>query len=689
MPPARFRQSVPLLFPLAALAAGIVAGTFVSLPVATAVPAVAAVAFALLRKRYVSLLSVIATAGVLLAAFTLPPRLPEQLDGKEATFSGIILERADKDRTVATIILIDSIADAAGTMQPVRNFRANVYFFDSFMWLSPGKRVRFTSRLSSPVHDPQLPDDPDLSVYYRYKSISATGVVFSGDVSATGGDSRWHTTLHSIRQIISDKLYHGGISTGCAAFLDALLLGNDTNLDTEFREGLTLAGLSHIIALSGTHVAIIALLIAALLFPLYLLGYRKGALILSIIALAFYALLTGMSASVVRSVIMASAVMIAVLSDRAVNSLNALCFAAIVILCFRPHDIFSPGMQMSFMAVASILLLANALNPVYQRRRLLYTSAGIVSTIIAAVAGTWIIACHYFHYTSLWFLPVNLPMVILLPVEITGAALLVITGSLGISIPFLPAIIEKGYRSIAWIAESVTNAPVAGVNDIYLNPWCIPVYFIALYALAEALRTRTRHLFAITASLFIATWGIAVLPHGSDISTPRLYVTHDNAWTDIVMHSGNKMMIATSAWRESPQETANRFISSHSDFLSRRHIPAPDILSDANPRNRRQRLLLNIGNATVAIAGAPADTTLFAPLNRTHYTLVTRNSQYMHAVQLQHHYRPDTVILTREIYPSHHDRLAAELDSISQPYISLRDHKGVFFRDLKRIERKH
>ncbi len=686
MPPARFRQSVPLLLPLAALAAGIVAGTFVSLPVAITFPATAAVALALMRKRYASLLTTITTAGVLLAYFTLPPKLPAQLEETEATFSGIIIEHADKDRTVATIIQVDSVADKAGTMSPVGSFRAGVYFFDSFLWLSPGKRVRFTCRLSSPAYDPQLPDDPDLSAYYRYKGISATGVVFSGDVSAAVGDSRWHTTLHSIRQRISDHLYNSGLSTECAAFLDALLLGDDTHLDPEFRKGLTLAGLSHIIALSGTHVAIIALLIAVLLLPLYLLGYRKAALILSITALGLYALLTGLSASVVRSVIMASAVMIAVLSDRAVNSLNALCFAAIAILCFRPHDLFSPGMQMSFMAVASILLLANALNPVYQRRRLLYTSAGVITTIIAAVAGTWIIACHYFHYTSLWFLPVNLPMIVLLPVEITGGALLVISGAFGISIPCLPAIIEKVYRLIAWIGDTVATAPVTGMSDIYLNPWCIPVYFIGLYAMAEALRERAWHLCALAAGLFIATWGVAVLPYGSDTTAPRLYITHDNAWTDVVLHNADDMLIATSAWRESPAETAERFTSSHVDFISRRHIHCPAVSSHTDPHHRRQRQLLKTGGTTLAIAGTPTDTSMFAPLTRTRYTLVTRNSQYMHADQLQRHYSPDTVILTREIYPSHHDRLAAELDSISQPFISLRDHKGVFSRDLKWLE---
>lgn len=682
MQPVHYRQNVPLFLPLAALAGGIITGRVLPLWPAMVLPIAGLIIVALLRRHYAMLLAVIMEAGVVLAVAASPKQLPAQLEGAERVYSGIITERTDNDRSTTAIVEIDSIGRTAAMMNATSRFRARISFFDSFLWLQAGRRVIFHTSLAGTSHAPQLPDDPDLSGYYLYKRISATGVVFAGDVSATGTDSKMLTALHCLRQRISDKLHRSGVSEECAAFLDALLLGDETRLDAEFREEMTVAGLSHIIALSGTHVAIIALLVSALLFPLYLLGYRTAAMTISIAALFSYALLTGLSASVVRSVTMASAVIVAVLSDRKVNSLNSLCFAAIVILCFRPLDIYSPGMQMSFAAVASILLLANAFNPINQRHRVIYNTVGIVTTIIAAVAGTWIIACHYFHYTSLWFLPVNIPLVILLPVEITGAALLIMVDTLGLNMPFVAATVDGAYELITWMAESVGEMRVTGLRDVFINPWCIPVYFLALYIFSQALRTRATHLHALAASVMLAACAVAHLPHGDNITPGRWYITRNNSWTDVVAHNAHGISVATSAWRETAEETRLRFSTSHRDFLSRRKIDAPKVMRTDASNDRRQRQLMLFGETTIAIAGAPSDTCRLAPLPHSHYTIVTRNSQTMHADRLRHHYHPDTVIIANEVYPSHHDRLIAELTEISQPFISLRNCKNIFSREL-------
>ena len=688
MPKARYRQSVPLFIPLVALIAGIVAGSFAASFWVIVPSAVAVIVSAVIRQYYPALLFIIFAAGSTLAIAGNRPPLHDSLADCNATYSGIILERTDKDRTVAAIIAVDSIADISGTFHRIEGFRANVYFFDSYMWLSTGRRVRFTSQLSHPVYNPDLPDDTDLSNYWRYKEISATGVVFSNQVHKSDGDSQWRVVLHELRQSISDKLHHGGISDECAAFLDAILLGDDSRLDRQLREDFTLSGLSHIVALSGTHVAIIALLVTGLLFPLHLLGQRKAALILSVLILFLYAFVTGLSASVLRSVIMASVVILAYLSDRAKNSLNALCLAAILIHRVKPSEIFSPGMQMSFMAVASILLLANAINPVSQRHRIIYRFVGAVTTILAAVAGTWIISCHYFHYTALWFLPVNLPMVLLVPVEIIGGAFLIFSEAIGLHIPFLAILIDEGYSAISCIASTAASIPSSGIRNIFIKPWCIPVYFIGIGVLSEALRSRRAPFFALAASLFIATWGIAIIPCGQNITHDSWYITHDNSWTDIVAYTDDNAYIATTAWRETPEETVSRFTSAHSGFLSRRGIDLLHLIA-ADRAKTRQRKIISLGKTTFAIAGEPADTLDFCPQPHSHYTIVTRNSQNMSVREIQRHYHPDTVLLANEIYPSVHDRLVDELQSAGQPFISLRTTTGTFSRSLYRVESKN
>ena len=111
-------------------------------------------------------------------------------------------------------------------------------------------------------------------------------------------------------------------------------------------------------------------------------------------------------------------------------------------------------------------------------------------SVLAAVAGTWIISCHYFHYTALWFLPVNLPMVLLVPVEIIGGAFLIFSEAIGLHIPFLAILIDEGYSAISCIASTAASIPSSGIRNIFINPWCIPVYFIGIGVLSEALRSR-------------------------------------------------------------------------------------------------------------------------------------------------------------------------------------------------------
>ena len=685
MPQRQFRQNIPLLFPLGALVTGIIFGFYFESHFWSIFFLAAAVcAFAILRLYYYSLLAIIATVGVITAT-TSRHQLNPELENNEATYSGIILQKYENERTTGAIIAIDSVSDISGAMHRINSFRANIFFFDSYHWLSPGQRVRFTTKLSAPIYDPDLPDDPDFTSFYRYKEISATGIVFSNKVIHLASGSAWRIASDSIRRNISDKLYSGGISYECASFLNAILIGDDSFLDRELRNNFNLSGLSHIIALSGTHVAIIAILISVVLFPLQLLGFRNIALWLSILALFAYAIITGLSASVVRSVIMASSVIIAILSNRSRNSLNALCFAAIMILCVKPSELFSPGMQMSFSAVAAIIILANAINPISQRHRLLYSLFSVFTVIISAVAGTWIIACYYFHYTPLWFLPANIPLMLLMPIEIGGGILLVISDFLGLKFPLLISILDWVYSTITWIASTIASLPNAGIRNMFINPWCIPVYFIGLFIFSETLKSRHKHMYALSLGFFIATWGISVIPYKNSVERNQWYITRDNSWTDVVIYTGNEIFIATSAWRESTNETVDRFCSAHAQFMSHRNVDKPKLISDRPLSKKRYRQIISLDGTEVTLAGAPEDTLIFAPIAHSEYTIITRNSQSLSARQIRLHYNPDTIILTNEMYPSHHDRLADELIAERLPFISLRS-SGIFSRHLNRLK---
>ena len=104
-----------------------------------------------------------------------------------------------------------------------------------------------------------------------------------------------------MRGYMLDAVRHSGLSQGAASFMAAVLLG-EGDVGPGVRENFSRAGLSHVLALSGTHVSTIVFLLAILLLPVEMAGNRKVRLGVTLAALWTYAMLTGMSPSVVRAV---------------------------------------------------------------------------------------------------------------------------------------------------------------------------------------------------------------------------------------------------------------------------------------------------------------------------------------------------------------------------------------------------
>jgi competence protein ComEC len=112
----------------------------------------------------------------------------------------------------------------------------------------------------------------------------------------------------------------------------------------------------HILAVSGMH---IGLLILALLKVLALFSRwvsRKQALLLVVLIVWYYAILTGLSASVLRSVFMFSVLLLSQLWGRQISNLNALFFSAFCLLLYDPLYLFDLGFQLSYLAMLGIYL---------------------------------------------------------------------------------------------------------------------------------------------------------------------------------------------------------------------------------------------------------------------------------------------------------------------------------------------
>ncbi len=204
---------------------------------------------------------------------------------------------------------------------------------------------------------------------------------------------------------LGQQIVRLGLNDESISMVQAMLLGDRDDIDREIITSYRRSGAAHILAVSGLHVGIVALVLLSLLQPLMMIyqGHIARS-VLVVILVWFYAYVVGMSPSVVRATIMYTALVAAPIFMREYNSLNILSFCVLIITLFDPSSIFDVGFQLSIVAVASILLWAL---PLWSLRRgflrswwsealLLPLLIGVVCTL-----STLPIISHTFGYVSL------------------------------------------------------------------------------------------------------------------------------------------------------------------------------------------------------------------------------------------------------------------------------------------------
>ncbi|MBI4589065.1 MAG: DNA internalization-related competence protein ComEC/Rec2 [Candidatus Rokubacteria bacterium] len=209
-----------------------------------------------------------------------------------------------------------------------------------------------------------------------------------------------------------------------AALLAGLLLGERTDLSRAADEGFRRAGVYHILAVSGFNVALIA---SAIFLGLLLLGLpRRLVAAVAIFLLLGFALVVGGQPSVVRATVMGVLLLLGLLLERETNLFNSVALAALLILLWRPGELWEPGFQLSFAATLGILYLSRPwISRLKARGWHGWVAASVAVSLGAQLAVMPVMLVH-FNQLSLIGIAANLVVVPLAAVATTGglAALL-------------------------------------------------------------------------------------------------------------------------------------------------------------------------------------------------------------------------------------------------------------------------
>lgn len=341
-----------------------------------------------------------------------------------------------------------------------------------------GDELLASVRISSPVNGKNW-DEFDYVRFLMYRGISGTGYVSSGKWMRLGGDVPFPafecTALRSMAGKYREKLiafYRKlGFEGDRLAVLSALTIGDRTDLSESVYESYSVAGTSHVLALSGLHTG----LLYALFFFLFKsvtgrrgIGRKVNAVFLFVLLWGF-AFFTGFSPSVVRSVTMLSVLVAADVFGRQTLSLNTLAIAAWMLLLVSPAWLFDIGYQLSFFAVASVLLIHR---PLY---RMLPVKGwvgkyvwGLMSVSVAAQLGTAPLVMFYFSRFPVYFLLANLVVIPLVTIILYAAVLMLFLTFL----PWAQVWVTEGVKCLLdglnVFVRWVERLPYASIDGIWL-----------------------------------------------------------------------------------------------------------------------------------------------------------------------------------------------------------------------------
>ena len=340
------------------------------------------------------------------------------------------------------------------------------------------------------VKPPLNPGAFDFQAWLRNREIYHQVFLKSDEfcIMRKGEGSQIMRIAISWRNYLLGAIRNSGITGQEEAVLSALILGQDDDIDSDLRQSYSTAGVMHILAVSGMHVGLIyAALCLLIQFPGKKKNLKWVKSIFLITCLWFYAMLTGLSPSVLRAAMMLSFLVIGISLERSSNPLNILAASAICLfLIFSPNLILSAGFQLSYIAVGGILFLYKPLHSVFTPKSWLLSQVwSILSVSIVAQVATFPLSIFYFHRFPNYFLLSNLLVIPLGTFVIFGGIIVLFVSWYSPLNLFLGKILSFLIHALNTSVTTLGGLPGSSTDSIYLSLSGMCLLYLAIIFLSN------------------------------------------------------------------------------------------------------------------------------------------------------------------------------------------------------------
>ena len=410
--------------------------------------------------------------GLFITGNVLKDSQPSLISGNQVWFAGRFLEiPVEKEKVYKAEIQVE--AQQIGSGWKNQNVKLIAYFEkDSLIGkVLAGQPFMFGTKVAEPAQATN-PFGFDYQKYLRLKQVETTVFLKSGDWYLAGSQSKGLAALAlNLRKRLISVFESVGIQGDELAVVSALTLGYKDKMEARIRDAYTAAGVVHVLAVSGAHVAIVFAALS-LLFKVIPGVSKKSRLkyILLIGGLWGYALLTGLSPSVCRATTMFSFVLIGNLFRKRANIYNSMAASACLLLLINPLWVFDIGFQLSYVAVVGIVFFYPKIYGwLYVKNKILDYVWSLTAISLAAQLVTAPISLYYFHVFPTYFWLSNIVVVFGATVLIYLAVLLLLV----VKIPMLFAVTGLFVKQLLIVINGfvlwVTGLPFSQIGNIPMN----------------------------------------------------------------------------------------------------------------------------------------------------------------------------------------------------------------------------
>lgn len=465
-----------LLLSIISFALGIVFGTFIvlPLPVLGCLALSAAIVFIFSRSTIgvalaLCVLMGVAGVGRVMLAPSAPPDVFLPLFETKVSLTGTVVDDPDVRETTQRVTIAVTYEGQQMRLLAVTPLHPTLQY---------GEEVQVRGTLARP--EPFDTDGGRVFQYDRYLAKDGIfGIMQYVQVEKVGAPLWWQQirgSLYVLKHAFIRGLEHA-LAEPYAALAAGLIAGGKQGLGTELLDAFTVAGLVHIVVLSGYNIMIVA---EGVLKGFGFLPRRMAALLAGIM-ITFFVLAAGAGTASVRAGIMAGLGLFARASGRTYDALRALLLVFLLMILLNPYTlVYDPGFQFSFAATLGLILAASTLETYLSWVRPTFLR-DILATTLSAQLFVLPLLLYQTGNLSLIALPANMLALPVVPLAMLFGA---IAGMVGMVLPSIAMIAGLPALALLWylvaVAQIIAALPFASVTVPLFSFVIVPVSYLLL-----------------------------------------------------------------------------------------------------------------------------------------------------------------------------------------------------------------